>query len=84
MGMIPFEDYQFANNVFFSNCISYLNEPIDLLESRNKTLILRQLNKDKIEEYRLFWQLILMLGPLLCLIIGYFAWDSARKRQFAA
>jgi ABC-2 type transport system permease protein len=84
MGMIPFEDYQFANNVFFTNCISYLNEPIDLLESRNKTLILRQLNKNKIEEYRLFWQLVLILGPLLCLIIGYFAWNSARKRQFAA
>lgn len=84
MGMIPFEDYQFANNVFFTNCISYLNEPIDLLESRNKTLVLRQLNKDKIEQYRLFWQLFLLLGPLLCLFIGYLGWNNYRKRQFAA
>ncbi len=84
MGMIPFEDYQFANNVFFANCISYLNEPIDLLESRNKTLVLRQLNKDKIEQYRLFWQLFLLLGPLLCLFIGYLGWNNYRKRQFAA
>ena len=84
MGMIPFEDYQFANNVFFTNCISYLNEPIDLLESRNKTLVLRQLNKDKIEQYRLFWQLFLVLGPLLCLFIGYLGWNNYRKRQFAA
>ncbi len=84
MGMIPFEDYQFANNVFFANCISYLNEPIDLLESRNKTLVLRQLNKDKIEQYRLFWQLFLVLGPLLCLFIGYLGWNNYRKRQFAA
>lgn len=84
MGMIPFEDYQFANNIFFTNCISYLNEPIDLLESRNKTLILRQLNKDKIEEYRLFWQLVLIIAPLVCLSIGYLGWNSLRKRQFAA
>ena len=84
MGMIPFEDYQFANNVFFTNCISYLNEPIDLLESRNKTLVLRQLNKDKIEQYRLFWQLFLLLGPLLCLFIGYLGWNNYRKRQFAS
>jgi len=83
MGMIPFEDYQFANHDFYMNCMAYLNEPTSLLESRNKFVILRLLNKQKVEENRLFWQLLIITSPFLFLTIGFLVWTNYRKRRFA-
>jgi ABC-2 type transport system permease protein len=84
MGMLPFEGYQFANRNFYLNAIAYLNDPDGLLESRNKVLVLRLLDKEKLENARLFWQIILVLGPLLLLTFFYFVWNSIRKSKFAA
>lgn len=84
MGMIPMEAYQFGNRDFFTNAIAYLNEPIDILATRNKEWILRTLNKEKVEKYRLHWQLLLIILPLLILWLGFYAGRSYRKRQFAA
>ena len=83
MGMIPFEEYQFANHDFYLNSIAFLNEPFGLLESRNKLLVLRLLDKQKVEENRLLWQTIIIASPLLILFIGFALWAYYRKRQFA-
>ena len=82
MGMIPYEDYQFANREFFMNAIQYLNEPIGLLDSRNKTIVLRLLDPNKVQEFKLFLQIFLLVGPLVLLIIGYLLWSTWRKRLF--
>jgi hypothetical protein len=83
MGMIPFEDYQFANRSFFINAVEYLNEPAGLLESRNKTIVLRLLDKGKVDDNRLLWQLALLLGPLGILLLLFVVWSKYRKVQFA-
>ena len=83
MGMIPFEEYQFANHDFYLNSIAFLNEPYGLLESRNKLVVLRLLDKQKVEANRLLWQMIIIASPLLLLIIGFALWFFYRKRQFA-
>ena len=83
MGMIPYEEYQFANHDFFVNTIAYLNEPIGLLDSRRKVQILRLLNRQKVEENRILVQIVLVLGPLLVLGLFYLIWTGYRKRQFA-
>ena len=83
MGMIPFEEYQFANHDFYLNSIAYMNEPISLLESRNKYVVLRLLDKQKVEDNRLWWQLVIIASPLLLLIVGFALWNYFRKRQFA-
>lgn len=83
MGMLPYEEYQFANKSFFVNTIAYLNEPTGLLESRNKQVVLRLLNKEKVAENRLFWQIVLLMGPVLLLFIGYIGWTKYRTSQFA-
>lgn len=82
MGMLPYERYAFANNDFFQNAIAYLNEPIALLESRKKNRTLRLLDKDKVNQGRIFWQLVLLLGPLFILLIGYFMGAFLRKSRF--
>ncbi|MCX6331918.1 MAG: gliding motility-associated ABC transporter substrate-binding protein GldG [Bacteroidetes bacterium] len=84
MGMIPFESYQFANRDFFMNAIQYLNEPGGILESRNKGIVLRVLDKAKVQESRVFWQLLLLLGPLFILAILYFGWNRYRQARFGA
>ena len=83
MGMIPFEEYQFANHDFYLNSIAFLNEPFGLLESRNKFVVLRLLDKQKLEANRLLWQIIIIASPLLLLIIGFVLWAFYRKGQFA-
>jgi hypothetical protein len=83
MGMMPFEEYQFANHDFFVNTIAYLNEPTPLLDARSKQQILRLLNREKVEEHRLSMQFILVIGPLLLLGLFFLIWTGYRKRQFA-
>jgi gliding-associated putative ABC transporter substrate-binding component GldG len=82
MGMMPFEEYQFANHDFFVNTIAYLNEPIGLLDSRKKENILRLLNPEKVNEHRTLVQIILVLGPLFFLWLFFLGWSAYRKRQF--
>ena len=84
MGMIPFESYQFANRDFFVNTIQYLNEPIGLLESRNKGIVLRLLDKTKVAENRLFWQWMLLIGPVIILSLFFYFWTQYRQRRFGA
>ena len=83
MGMIPYEGVQFANPVFFQNAIAYLNEPISLLEARKKNLVLRRLDAGKVAENRLWIQLVLLLGPLCLLGIGYWGTFYYRQSRFA-
>ena len=83
MGMIPFEEYPFANHDFYLNSIAFLNEPMGLLDSRNKYLVLRLLDKPKVEKDRLLWQIIIICSPLLLLVLGFSIWSYYRKRQFA-
>ena len=84
MGMLPFESYQFANHDFFTNAIQYLNEPVGLIESRNKGIVLRLLDKTKVEHNRLFWQSILLLGPLVLLLLFFYFWTHYRESRFGA
>ncbi len=83
MGMIPYEGVQFANPVFFQNAIAYLNEPVSLLEARKKNLVLRRLDPGKVAENRLWIQLVLLLGPLCLLGIGYWGAFYYRQSRFA-
>ena len=83
MGMIPYENVQFANPVFFQNAIAYLNEPVSLLEARKKNLVLRRLDPGKVAENRLWIQLVLLIGPLLLLGLGYWGVYYYRQSRFA-
>ncbi len=83
MGMIPMENYRFANREFFLNSIDYLSSDNQLFESRNKTVVLRLLDREKVKEQKTFWQLINILLPVFfVLLIGlFFQWW--RKKQYS-
>jgi hypothetical protein len=65
------------------NSIAYLNESTALLESRNKYVVLRLLDKQKVEAHRLFWQIAIIISPIIFLLIGFAIWAAYRKRRFA-
>ncbi len=83
MGLIQMENYRFANKAFFLNSIDYLSSDNSLFQSRNKTIVLRLLNKQKLQEQKTFWQLINVLLPVaMVLLIGYlFQWW--RKKRYS-
>ena len=83
MGMLPFDEFQFANKSFYLNAISYLNEPAGLLDSRNKTIVLRLLDKQKLANGRLYWQLAIVFGPLFILALFFVIFTRLRKNQYA-
>ncbi|BAV08996.1 gliding-associated putative ABC transporter substrate-binding component GldG [Filimonas lacunae] len=70
MGMLPFENYRFANREFFLNSVDYLVSNSGIFESRNKDVTLRLLDKNKVAEQRTFWQLMNIVVPVL-LVLGF-------------
>jgi ABC-2 type transport system permease protein len=81
MGELPFEGYRFANREFFLNCIDYLVSNNGLFESRNKSIVLRVLDKEKIATQKNTWQWINIVAPLLLLTImgSIFQWSRKKK-----
>jgi len=81
MGELPFEGYRFANREFFLNCIDYLVSNNGLFESRNKTIVLRLLDKEKIGSQKTTWQFINIVTPLFVLAIagGMIQWRRKKK-----
>ena len=81
MGELPFEGYRFANREFFLNCIDYLVSNNGLFESRNKTIVLRLLDKEKINTQKTTWQFLNILTPLIVLALagGIIQWRRKKK-----
>lgn len=83
MGQLPFDNYRFANREFLLNSIDYLVSDLKLYESRNKDFILRLLDKKRVEEERVFWQLLNLLGPLVFLVLAALLVERYRRNKFS-
>ncbi len=83
MGLLPLENYRFANREFFLNSIDYLVSRNNLFESRNKDFVLRLLDKVKVEEQKTMWQFINIALPVTLVILfgALFQWQRKRKYQ---
>ena len=83
MGLLPLENYRFANREFFLNSMDYLVSSTNLFESRNKDFVLRLLDKTKVEEQKPMWQFINIALPVFIVIIAgsFFQWQRKKKYQ---
>ncbi|HKO80426.1 MAG TPA: hypothetical protein VJU78_08530, partial [Chitinophagaceae bacterium] len=77
-------EYTFANKEFLLNCIEYLVNNPAISETRNKDIVLRLLDSQKVQEKKLFWQLINIVLPVLLIILAGFLYQQIRKRKYAA
>lgn len=82
MGMLPLENYRFANREFLLNSIDYLVSNSGIFESRNKNVTLRLLDKKKIAEQRTQWQLINIALPVLLIILFGTVFQWRRKNKY--
>ena len=82
MGELPFENYRFANREFFLNCIDYLTSTSGIFESRNKDFTLRLLDKKKVADQKLNWQLINIVIPIAIIIFFGLIYQWRRKNSF--
>jgi len=83
MGYSKDINYQFSNQDFVENCIEYMVNPSQILETRSKDFTLRLLDPAKIESDRPFWQFIDIGLPILLVIAGGYLYQFLRKRKYA-
>ena len=83
LGFDPMTNVTFANRDFLLNTLAYLTNENGLIQARNKEVKIRPLDKVRIKDERLKWQVLNLVLPL-ALIIGYGVVRSyLRKRKFA-
>jgi gliding-associated putative ABC transporter substrate-binding component GldG len=82
MGVNMFTRVSYANKDFFLNCIEYLVNPTEILQTRSKEYALRLLDPKRVDEEKLKWQLINILLPIAIIILIGFIYQSFRKRKY--
>jgi len=75
---------QYANKNFLLNCMNYLCDDNGLLNVRSRVVTLRLLDRGKIKDHRLKWQIINTLLPILVIIGFGFLSFYLRKRKYSA
>ena len=77
-------EYQFANRDFLLNCLEYLTSKSNIIETRNKEIVLRLLDTKKVESERTKWQLINIALPIILITLFGLVYQQLRKRKYAA
>ena len=83
MGVNPYTKSKYANSEFIMNCVEYLVDKSGILETRNKDITLRLLDKRKLETDKSTWQLINIILPLLLVIFVGGLYQFLRKRKYS-
>ena len=73
-----------ANREFLLNCIEYLVNNSAISETRNKDIVLRLLDSQKIKNQKNTWQLINIAAPVAIILLLGFIYQQIRKRKYAA
>ena len=76
-------EYQFANRNFLLNCLEYLTVKANIIEARNKEIVLRLLDSKKATEQKTTWQLINIALPVLLVLLFGAVYQQVRKHKYA-
>jgi len=76
-------EYPFANREFLLNCLEYLTSDANIISTRNKEIVLRLLDQQKVQEDKTKWQLINIAVPVVLVILFGFVYQQVRKYRFA-
>jgi ABC-2 type transport system permease protein len=75
--------YTFANRDLLLNMLAYLTDENGLISARNKEVKIRPLDKQRIQQERVGWQIINLVLPVFALIIFGVVRAVLRKRKYA-
>ncbi|HNW51420.1 MAG TPA: gliding motility-associated ABC transporter substrate-binding protein GldG, partial [Prolixibacteraceae bacterium] len=82
LGFDVYSGQTFGNRDFLLNCIDYLSDDIGIMQLRSRIVKLRLLDKVKLRDEKLKWQLINTTLPLVILIGFGIAFSFARKKKY--
>ncbi|WP_109832715.1 gliding motility-associated ABC transporter substrate-binding protein GldG [Reichenbachiella versicolor] len=84
LGVSPYNQVQFANQDFVLNAIDYMLNESGVIVSKSKEVQIRPLDKVKVEEEKLFWQVFNLVLPIVLLIVFGVLRVYLRKRKYAS
>lgn len=83
LGLSPYNGQKFANGDFVLNALDYMLNENGIITSKSKEIKIRPLDKVKIGEEKLWWQLFNLLLPILLLVLYGVLRVYLRKRKYA-
>lgn len=84
LGHDSYNGITYGNRDFIINCLNYLVDDKGIMELRSRELKIRLLDRNKIREEKLKWQLINVVVPVLVVIICGLIYNYFRKKQFTS
>lgn len=76
-------EYQFANRDFLLNSIEYLVSKPGIIEIRNKDIVLRLLDTQKVKKQKTTWQFINIGLPIVVMLLFGLIYQQIRRRKYA-
>ncbi|MBN2213514.1 MAG: gliding motility-associated ABC transporter substrate-binding protein GldG [Bacteroidales bacterium] len=83
LGTDRYAQQYFGNKDFIVNAVNYLTDQEGIIQLRTKEFKMRLLDKAKITDERLKWQIINVVVPVLMVIISGIIYHYFRKRKYA-
>ena len=83
LGFDPLTQYTFANEDLLRNMMAYLTDENGLIKARNKEVMIRPLDKEKIRNNRVYWQSINLILPLVVVALLGLLITYLRKRKYS-
>ncbi|HEY0031107.1 MAG TPA: gliding motility-associated ABC transporter substrate-binding protein GldG [Bacteroidia bacterium] len=84
LGYDKYTNQTYGNKNFILNCMNYLCDDSGLISVRARELTLRLLDKKKLKNERLKWQIINTVLPLLALVLFGVIYTIRRKRKYSS
>jgi len=82
LGYDKISNITFGNKEFLINTVHYLCDDNRLMELRSRSMQMRLLDKVKLREQKLYWQLINVVLPVLLILSGGVIFSIVRKRHY--
>lgn len=79
LGFDPYTQEMYGNKDFIVNSMLYLTEGTDLLGLRTKEVKMRLMDKTKIAQERLDWQLLNVVAPIVLVLVAGVIWSAYRR-----
>ncbi len=83
LGYDRYSNQTFGNKAFLLNAVNYLCDEIGIMSLRSRVFQIRLLDKVKIREQRLVWQLINVVFPIVLILLFGLIFRLIRKWKYA-
>jgi len=84
LGYDRYTGQTFGNKDLLVNCLNWLVDDIGIMELRSREIRIRLLDRSRIDEHRLFWQIFNTAGPVILLLLAAFVFSFVRRRRYGS